>query len=231
MHAPPGPLVAVADGLWTVDMPLRVMGAEVGTRMSVIRLKDGRLLLYSPVAMIEALRSQLAAIGEVAAIVCPNAWHHLFAADARAAFPTAKLYGPAELAPKRRDLKFDGYLTNVPPPAWEGTALPSRVEGGSLHETALFHPPSGTLLVADLIQNIRAPRGAITRFYLWVGGMTGEPGAHRFVRWSFRNRTEAAHGIRRILKWEIHRIIPCHGAPIEVDAKATLSRAYAWLDG
>ncbi|SBW01859.1 conserved hypothetical protein [uncultured Alphaproteobacteria bacterium] len=230
MHAPPGPLVAVADGLWIVDMPLRVMGADVGTRMSVIRLKDGRLLLYSPVAMIEALRHDLARIGEVAAIVCPNAWHHLFAAQAREAFPAAKLYGPAELAPKRRDLRFDGYLTNVPPPAWEDAALPSRVQGSSLHETALFHPPSGTLLVADLLQNLRAPRGGMTGLYLWLGGLGAEPGVHRFVRWSFRNRAEAGQGIRRILKWDFRRIVPCHGGIVEADAKAIFTHAYAWLE-
>lgn len=230
MLAAPGPLVAVADDLWTVAMPLRVMGAEVGTRMTAIRLKDRRLLLYSPVAMSEALRGQLAALGEVAAIVCPSARHHLFAAEARAAFPAAKLYGPAELQPKRRDLKFDGYLTNVPPPAWGEAALPSRVQGSTLHETALFHPPSGSLLVADLLQNLARPQGALTRLYLWAGGLGGEPGVHRFVRWSFRNPEEARQGIRRILKWEIRRIVPCHGEIVETDAKATFARAYAWLE-
>lgn len=230
MHAVPGPLVAVAENLWTVDMPFRVMGAEVGTRMSVIRLKDGRLLLYSPVAIAAPLRQELAALGEVAAIVCPNAWHHTFASQAREAFPAAKLYGPAELQPKRRDLRFDGYLTNVPPPSWGEAALPSRVQGSSLHETALFHPQSGTLMVADLLQNIRAPRGAITRFYLWAGGMGPEPGVHRFVRWGFRTPEEARQGIRRILKWDIRRIVPCHGAIVEADAKAAFARAYAWLE-
>lgn len=230
MHAAPGPLVAVADGLWTVEMPLRAMGAEVGARMTVIRLKDRRLLLYSPVAMTEPLRHDLAALGEVAAILCPNARHHLFAAEARVAFPAAKLYGPAELQPKRRDLKFDGYLTNVPPPAWEDAALPSRVQGSSLHETVLFHPPSGTLLLADLLQNLTHPQDTITRLYLWAGGLGAEPGVHRFVRWGFGNREEARQGIRRILKWEIQRIVPCHGEIVEIDAKATLARAYAWLE-
>jgi hypothetical protein len=230
MTPTPGPIVSIAPNLWTVDMPLSVFGFSVGTRMTIIRLGNGRLLLYSPVAIPEALRHQIALLGEVGAIVCPNAYHHLFAAEAVKAFPTARLYGPAELAPKRRDLHFDGYLTNVPPPLWGTDALPSRVQGSRLHETAIFHPESHTLLVADLLQNIRAPKDAWTRLYLWFGGTGDRPGPHRLVRWSFNNDDEARQGIRRILKWDIRRIVPCHGEILEDHAKQVFAQAYAWLD-
>lgn len=225
----PEPVVRRDEGLWTVDMPLSVYRARVGTRMTVVRLGGGRLLLYSPIAMSEALHQEIARLGEVTAIICPNAFHHMFAAEALEAFPAARLYGPAELAPKRRDLHFDGYLTNVPPPMWGDEVLPSRVQGSRLHETVLFHPASHTLMVADLLQNIRDPKDAWTRFYLWFGGTLERPGPHRLVRWTFNNDAEARQGIHRILKWDIRRIIPCHGEIIETDAKATFARAYAWL--
>lgn len=230
MTPAPGPIVTIAPNLWTVEMPLSVYGFSVGARMTIIRLGSGRLLLYSPVAMPEELRHQITLLGEVGAIVCPNLHHHLFAAEAVKAFPTARLYGPAELAPRRRDLRFDGFLTNVPPPMWGDDALPSRVQGSRLHETAIFHPESHTLLVADLLQNIRAPKDTWTRFYLWLGGTGERAGLHRAVRWSFNNRTEARAGIHRILKWDIRRIIPCHGDIIEEHAKQQFARAYAWLE-
>ena len=230
MPAAPGPLTAVDRNVWTVEMDQTIHGAHMPTRMTVIRLTSGRLLLYSPVALNDALRTELAALGEVGAIVCPNVWHHLYAKAAVEAFPTARLYGPAELAPKRRDLHFDGYLTNVPPLMWGEDVLPGRVQGNALHETALFHPESKTLLVADLFVNLRAPRGPLAGLYLRLGGIKDAPGPHRFVRWSFRDKDEARGGIRRILKWDFTRIVPCHGEIVADDAKAAFTRAYAWLE-
>lgn len=230
MTPAPGPIVPIAPNLWTVEMPLSAFGVALGTRMTIIRLGSGRLLLYSPVAIPEALRHEITLLGEVGGIVCPNAYHHQFATEAVKAFPGARLYGPAELAPKRRDLRFDGYLTNVPPPLWGDDALPSRVQGSRLHETAIFHPESHTLLVADLLQNVRAPKDAWTRLYLWFGGTLERPGPHRLVRWSFNNEAEARQGIHRILKWDIRRIVPCHGEILEEHAKQTFARAYAWLE-
>ncbi len=230
MTPAPGPIVSLAPNLWTVDMPLSVFGFSVGTRMTIIRLASGRLLLYSPVAMPEALRHEIALLGEVGAIVCPNLHHHKFAAEAVAAFPTARLYGPAELAPKRRDLRFDGFLTNVAPPMWGDDALPSRVQGSRVHETAIFHPASHTLLIADLLLNIRHPKDAWTRFFLWFGGVGDRPAPHRLVRWAINNEADARAGIHRILKWDIRRIVPCHGEIIEDHAKQRLAQAYAWLE-
>ena len=77
---------------------------------------------------------------------------------------------------------FDGYLTNVPPLMWGEDVLPGRVQGNALHETALFHPESKTLLVADLFVNVRAPRGLLAGLYLRFGGIKDAPGPHRFVR-------------------------------------------------
>lgn len=38
-------------GLWTFHQPLSVLGAEIGTRMTVIRLENGGLLVHSPIRL------------------------------------------------------------------------------------------------------------------------------------------------------------------------------------
>jgi Domain of unknown function (DUF4336) len=46
----------LARNLWVVERPQRFYGLEVGTRMTVIRLAGGSLLLHSPVSLDRELR-------------------------------------------------------------------------------------------------------------------------------------------------------------------------------
>ena len=56
---------ALDVGLWVFDRPLRVGPIEIGTRMTVLRLEDGGLLLHSPVALDARTRRALDAVGRV----------------------------------------------------------------------------------------------------------------------------------------------------------------------
>ena len=53
----------LADDVWEVPHPLRFMGFAIGTRMTVIRLPSGGLLLHSPVPVDDRLAGELAEIG------------------------------------------------------------------------------------------------------------------------------------------------------------------------
>jgi hypothetical protein len=53
-------LTPVADGLWTVSEPeFRMLGLKLGTRMTIVRLPQGTLLLHSPVAISSALAAAM----------------------------------------------------------------------------------------------------------------------------------------------------------------------------
>lgn len=61
-------LKSVDEGLWVVDGPLVKMsflGISIPfpTRMVVVRLRSGELLLWSPTELVEELRSQVDALG------------------------------------------------------------------------------------------------------------------------------------------------------------------------
>ena len=113
-----------APGLWTADgqadkeIPKFLQKYDFSTRMTVIKLTDGGLFLHSPIRIDSGLRAELGGLGEVQVIVAPNKFHHLFAGDACAAYPNAKLYGALGLPVKRKDLKFAGMLGDEPRPEW-----------------------------------------------------------------------------------------------------------------
>lgn len=65
--APFGPEIWLADGPQT-----EVIGFRYPTRMAVIRLAGGGLLIWSPVALSAPLRNELKALGEVRYLVAPT---------------------------------------------------------------------------------------------------------------------------------------------------------------
>ena len=71
-------LEELAPGIWTVSAPLKLAGADLGTRMTVVRLSSGGLALFAPVPIDDALAAQLAKCGPVEALIAPNAFHHFY---------------------------------------------------------------------------------------------------------------------------------------------------------
>ena len=59
-------------GLWTFHQRLAVMGAEIGMRMTVVRLSDGALLVHSPIRLTRDLEQVLASLGRVEHVLAPN---------------------------------------------------------------------------------------------------------------------------------------------------------------
>ncbi len=85
-------LQRLAPDLWVIERPLRFAGLEVGTRMSVIALEDGSVLLHSPIHPDPELREELDALGPVRFAVAPNRFHHLFMADCVSAYPELQCF-------------------------------------------------------------------------------------------------------------------------------------------
>src|ERR1700722_20415223 len=86
--------------IWLADGPkVEVVGFRYRTRMAVIRLSDGGLFIWSPVALSDALRRDLSDLGEVRHLVAPNSLHHLFLTEWRGAPPPDPLL-PAPRPPR-----------------------------------------------------------------------------------------------------------------------------------
>jgi len=106
----------LADDLQVVEGPERVAGLRIGTRMTVVRLGDGRLWLHSPVPHDAALDAALAELGPVAFLVAPSKVHHLWIGTWQDAHPDATLVAAPGLRDKRHDLVFHRELDDAPPP-------------------------------------------------------------------------------------------------------------------
>ena len=74
----------VPGQIWLCAYPVRLAGTRFDARMSVIRLSSGGLILHSPCEITAPLAREIAALGNVAHIVAPGNFHHMFVASAQA---------------------------------------------------------------------------------------------------------------------------------------------------
>ncbi len=220
----------LAEDLWVVERPLRFGGVEVGTRMSVVRLRDGSLFLHSPVALDETLRAALLRIGTPRYAVAPNRFHHLFVGDYRQAFPQVQLFAAPGLAAKRRDLRFDAELDDVAPEAWAGQIDQEHFKGLPIMGEVVFgHRASRTLLTCDLAFNIGAEAPFATRLAFRLVGGYGRFGPTLLEKLLIRDRAAARASLQRILDWDFDRVVVTHGSVLESGGRAALCASYAWL--
>ena len=222
-------LTPLAENLWTLARPLRFLGLETGTRMSVVRLADGGLFVHSPVSLDPPTRKAIDALGPVRALVAPSLFHHLYVGEWTDAYPDAVACACPRLASKRADLRFHRELGDEPEPEWRGELDQVLFSARSLeNEVVFFHRATRTLLCVDLLFNLATHPSPLTRVVARLLG-NREPGSTWLERLIIRDRAAARAQVDRMLAWDIERIVLSHGDGVERDGREVLRRAYAWL--
>jgi hypothetical protein len=224
-------LEAIADGLWCVGADKRLgPGVTFPLRMTIARLPEG-LWLCSPIALDDALVAEIDALGEVRSIVAPNGFHHLFAGHALARWPGATLFASAAIRRKRPDLPRAKWLEPGDATRWVPELDACRIDGmPRLDEWVFFHRPSRSLIATDLVFNIVEPRGLLTPLVLRIVGANRKLAQSRVFARLVAERDATTASLRRILAWEIERVVPAHGEIVRDDARARLRQVLGrWL--
>jgi hypothetical protein len=226
------PLRQLAPDLWVADFPSHTyLGLHLGSRMTVVRLLGGGLLLHSPVDIDAALKAEIEALGTVTHVVAPSLFHHMYAGHALAAFPDAELHGPEPLHRKRKDLRFHHVLSETPHRDWEGAIVPVSIDGCMLGETVLVHRPSKTVISSDLAENFQSSDHWYTRMYLKAAGLEGQIGWSRLLRVVYRDHVAARASLAKLLSHDFDRIVIAHGAVIETHGREAVDRTFHFLRG
>lgn len=198
--------------------------------MTVLRLPDGGLWVHSPVAFTPERRTAVAALGPVRFLVAPNLFHHLHLPDWAAAFPDARVVAPKGLRAKRPALRIDLELEDLPDPAWAPVLDQMHVRGmPQLNEFLFFHRPSRTAIVTDLAFHYAHAEGWKLRAYLWLDGVLGRFAAPRFLRLFTQDPEAVRASLQRALKWDVERVVVCHGQVLEHGGQKALHDAFSRL--
>ena len=92
---PHGPLTAVDDKVWTVTGTLHMPVGDFERRMCVVRLRDGRLVIWSAIALDESEMARLEAFGRPAWLVVPGDDHRMDAKIWLQRYPHLDVAAPA----------------------------------------------------------------------------------------------------------------------------------------
>ena len=239
-YPPLDTLKPITDDVFIVDSTLPgLLGKVLPVRMTVIRLPDGSLLLHSPTRYTESLRLALLALGPVSHLVAPNIAHWTLLKPWQRAFPEATTWAVPGLRERRQvrksGLRLDRDLGTQAPAAWSDALSLIMVEGGvGFREAVLFHHPSRTLVLTDLMVNLENEKlPAWARPLVRLLGSTAPDGMPpAYVRFIVRRRPYApAAAAERMLALQPQRVIFAHGHCLDTDATQHLRHSFRWLLG
>lgn len=222
-------LERIADDVWVEPRPLRFLGLETGTRMTVVRLQSGGLWVHSPVALDAAARDAVDALGPVTAIVAPSRFHHLYVGEWASAYPGASLSACPGLEKKRKDVAWSRVLGDAPEAEWKGELEQVFFGARAMeNEVVFFHRKTKTIISCDFMFNLATHPSGLTRVVARVLGQR-EPGVTLLERVLIRNRDAAREQVGRMVAWEADRIVVAHGDIIESNGSDLVRSAYRWL--
>lgn len=227
-------LERIASGVWgyqhVVSLPLAM---TLPARATVLRLSTGELVVYSPLPIDDEMARELDALGDVRYLVAPSLFHWMFLSDAKRRYPKARTFGPERLDRKlgaRSDLDLELLPIDGALPGTKGEVHVSLVAGvPSLREHVLLHESSRTLVVADLMFNLRVCDSLLMRSFLRITGSWDKPAQSVEWRLLTRDRLAAANATERILGLDYERVVVAHGDVMEDDARELARRALRWM--
>ncbi len=229
-------LQCLDENIWVAEQPQKYFGLSIGTRMTVIRDEEShRLTVISPIKPTLELDQELSELGVVSDLVAPNSYHHLYCNEFRDRYPQAKLWSSSALQRKCPDLLIDNLLITATPSPLAGILICSlsglRTLGpfgpSPLNEFAFCHVPSKTLVLTDSAFNFDFSYPWLTRFATRVARGYNRLEPTILERLASSDKDSLRRSIQEVLSWDFDRVIVAHGAVVEFNGKAMLTRAYS----
>lgn len=236
---------------------LRFGRIKIGGRGTIVALASGNLAVFSPVALTDAVKKELAGFGngEVKYITALDQEHHIFIESWAKQWPEAKVIAP-ETLPAYREKQGYGRIEES---RWclfrkadkAGFTVSEEfdrefdMEYVSAHanqELVFNHRPSKTLIEADLMFNLPATEqfsktglsatsGSLTQLFTALNNTKGDATWQRRFIWyaiSAGDRNGFNQSVSKIAKWDFEKIVPCHGDVIESGGKGIFETVMRW---
>ncbi|HZS42053.1 MAG TPA: hypothetical protein VFF06_34730 [Polyangia bacterium] len=224
-----GPIEKLDENLWRVEgnLPGDVPFKRV---LTVVKLKDGRLVIHNAVALGDAEMKELEAWGKPAILIVPGGNHRLDARTFKERYPELRVIAPpgarakVEQVVKVDATEIDFGDESVRYPIVEGT-------GGGEGYLEVKSPRGTTLVFNDAIMNVRRLAG-FKGFIFNTLGFTGAQPRVAFLtkKLLIKDRAAFRAHLEKIADTpSLTRVIVSHGDPIVDSPGAAIKAAVAAL--
>jgi glyoxylase-like metal-dependent hydrolase (beta-lactamase superfamily II) len=223
--------------------------------LETVKLSTGSLAVFSPVNLTPEVRERVDSLGgNVKYIAALDLQHHLHISAWKKAYPQAEILAPEGLWEKRnKKPEFKGEepfqhvfkkgATNAISEEFDAEFETEYVHGHGSRELVFLHHPSRTVIEADMLFNLPAneqysktpdakPVNCLTKMVLpMLSTSVPATGQRRFAWYilSQQDRSAFTASVKRIVRWDFDRIIPCHGDVIEAGGKGVWQDVMAWF--
>ena len=221
---PHGPVEQIDDGILSVEGEIRMPLGTFPRRMTVAALTNGQTVVFSPVALRERAMRDIESLGTPGFMVVPNGFHRLDCRVWKQRYPDMKVLCP----PGARRRVEQAVGVDATSDVFADDAVRFVVVDGTREaEGALIvHRSRGTTLILnDLISNIRHPKGVGANIMARLFGFgVKHPQMAREVKWLLvKDKAALAAQLR---EWaeipDLRRIIVSHGDIIDSQAAEVL---------
>lgn len=224
-------LVLVTSDILTVVGRIKMPLMTLPRRMTIVRLGDGRLVIFSAIALNESEMRRIEDFGRPAFLIVPNDHHRLDAKIWKDRYPSLRVIAPPGAREAIEEtVAVDADSADFGDPDVSFTIVP----GTDRRESALEvrDADSLTLVLNDIVGNIRGEHGVGGWLLRKMGFAGDEPHVPAPVKFNMIDDKVALR--KQLLRWAgdpaLRRIIVSHGEIIEEDPRGALQELAAALD-
>lgn len=215
-------LTSFAEGVWFARDSYRLFGVDLGTKMTVVRLDDKKLLIYSPIKINDSLCQQLMELGDPAYIIAPSILHNLHAEQWHSVFPHSMVYC-AQGAKVRAEGRVLQQGERLP---WDNQLISIFIDGmPKVNEWVFIHKKSNTLMLCDLLFNVREPQNRWATLLLKLYGIYNRSAITPLYKLMIKDRKAFDKSLEILRNSYFNKIIIGHGDNISSEGLAVFLNA------
>ncbi|MGH6613587.1 hypothetical protein [Sphingomonas sp.] len=226
---PHGDLVALTDGILTVEGSIVMPLGNFPRRMTVLALQDGGSAVWSPIPLREPEMATIEALGDIRFLIVPNQAHRLDLKPWRDRYPGARIIAP----PSARDAVAEAAPVDATSDIIGDPAIAFHIVAGMKGDEfalTVTRKDGVTLMINDSLSNVRHPRGIGAHIMARLLGFgVKRPQISRPVRRMFLDDPAAL--AQQFRAWaalpNLRRIIVSHGDVIDESPRESLARVAA----
>lgn len=219
---PHGKLVRIDDNILSVVGDLHMPIGDFPRRMNIVRLSDGKLVIFSAIALDEAEMTAVESFGRPSYLIVPSEIHRMDAKIWKERYPDLIVIAPSGARDRVEQIvHVDQTTASFDDPDVQLVIVAGTQQG----DVALqVRTATGTtLIVNDVIWNVEPRPGLAGRLFKLLGLTKPEPQVPKVVRLrTIKDKAAFRDQLERWAKLDIDRIIPSHGAIVTQDPSATL---------